>query len=141
MPDEAELSPRWRSLAAVPSRTHADTIRLLRRTGGYTDQLHHALRDGWDIEPEAISADYATMLADRAALDRSNQRITTRADLAQAPAAVRLARAKAQAKATRVDAHRELRLIRLAITNGRSVEHVSKRLAVLERKLWPDLPA
>lgn len=118
-----------------------DPVRLLGKTGGYTDQFAHALRSGNMLEPEAIPAAYAAVLADRAAVDRSHQRLTTRADLAKSPAAVRLARCKAQAKATRTDAHRELRLVRLAITNGRSVEHVASRLAALERKLWPDLPA
>jgi len=124
----------------VPPRG-PDPVRLLDKTGAYTSQFAHALRSGNVLEPEAV--DHATQerLSDRAAVDRSNQRLTTRADLAKSPAAVRLARCKAQAKATRTDVHRELRLVKLAITNGRKPEHVARRLACLEAKLWPDLPA
>ncbi|HWK25369.1 MAG TPA: hypothetical protein VNS09_02345 [Solirubrobacter sp.] len=122
-------------------RTHRDPVRLLGRTGSYTDRFAYALRSGAVLEPEAVDAATQARLSDRAATDRSNQRTLTRADLAKSPPAVRLARCKAQAKATKVDAHRELRMVRLAIDGGRSAEHIARRLACLERRLWPNLPA
>jgi hypothetical protein len=100
-----------------------------------------ALRDGLQVEPEAVDRATLALLAERAAAERSQRRIATRADLAQATPSVRLARCKAQARASRVDVHRELRMVRLAIEGGRSAEHIARRLACLERRLWPDLPA
>jgi hypothetical protein len=125
----------------VPPRPHADEIRLLGRFGGFTDRFAYALRSGAVIEPEVISAEFERTLAARAANDRAAARALTRADLAAASAGVRLARCKAMARAKKVDVHRELRLIRLAVEGGRKPEHIAKRLAVLERRLWPDLPA
>ena len=128
------------TIAAVP-RTRHDRPLFLSRGGAYTTDPARALRDGQRIEVEAVDLATLARLADRAALNRRNQRITTRADLARAPLAVRLARCKAMAKTTGVDVHNQLRLARLALEGGRSVEHVSRRVAAIEARSWPDLPA
>jgi len=52
----------------------------------------------------------------------------------------RIRTAIATARHLRVDIHRELRLVRLAIQGGRSEAAISRRVDVIERKLWPDLP-
>jgi hypothetical protein len=53
------------------------------------------------------------------------------------PISVRLDRIRAQARHLGVDVHPELRLVKLAIENGRSEAHIERRVAVVEAKLWP----
>jgi hypothetical protein len=127
----------------VPVRARRDEIRLPRAgaRAGYTTRVEAALRSGWELEPEAISAEYERTLAARAARDRSTARLLRRAYLAAAPLDVRLRRIQAQARALKVDVHAQLRLARLAVEGGRPRAHIERRLATLEARLWPNLPA
>jgi hypothetical protein len=136
-----EPSPAGVGSWRVLPRTRADTPLYLSRGGGLTTFRARALRDGFAIEPEAVNRATLERLAERAASNRAAARALTRTDLAAASVSVRLARCQAQARATKVDAHTQLRLVRLAIENRRSASHIAGRLAALERRLWPDLPA
>jgi hypothetical protein len=113
-----------------------DEVRLLGKTGGYTDNPVRALdRD----EPEAVSrADQARITAEAVASWPHMNALHEGARTSQ-PLDRRLARCVAQAKHLRVDVHGELRLVRLALQGGRSRAHVERRLEVLEERLWPNM--
>ncbi|WP_205697479.1 hypothetical protein [Conexibacter sp. SYSU D00693] len=112
---------------------------FLGRTGGLTRNPARAMRTNGLVEPEPVVGADLERFAFNANRDRVAARQLTLATLAAAPVDVRLARCRAQAKATKVDCHAQLRLVRLAIANGRSAEHVGRRLDAVERALWPDL--
>jgi hypothetical protein len=127
------------TIPAVPTRR--DPIRMLNRTGsGYTNNASRALRSGPYVEPEAVPADYQEQLTARAHRQQAQARTLTRADLANQPLHIRIANCQAQAKALKLDVWPEVRLIRLALVNGRSLAHVARRIDALERKVLPDLP-
>lgn len=113
-----------------------DNVRLLGKTGGYTDKPSRAMDPA---EPEAVRPDEQDRISAAAVADWPHlDALHTGARTAQ-PLAVRVARCKAQARHVGVDVHGELRLIRLGIQGGRSRAHVERRLTVLEERLWPGM--
>lgn len=110
-----------------------DAIRLLGRTGSYTDDPARALRE----EPEAVDRETQRRITLEAARSWPHLSALHEADRRSGSLSTRLARAQAQAKHLRVDVHSELRLVRLAIESGRSYAHVERRLSVVEERLWP----
>lgn len=112
---------------------------FLGRSGGLTRNPAQAMRTDRRIEPEPVVGEDLERFAQAARRDQAVARELTLAALAAAPLDSRIARCRAQAKALSVDVHGELRLVRLAVRNGRSRDHVSRRLAVLEARLWPHL--
>ncbi len=110
-----------------------DQVRLLGRTGGYTDEPERALRE----EPEAVDRETQRRITAAAAESWPHLSALHEATRRIDPLSTRLARAQAQAKHLRVDVHNELRLVRLAIESGRSYAHVERRLSVVEERLWP----
>lgn len=112
----------------------SDEVRLLGKTGGYTDKPSHALdRD----EPEAVSrADQARITAEAAASWPHLNALHAGQRTAQ-PLDRRIARCKAQARHIGVDVRQELRLIGLTLGSGRSRATVERRVEVLEQRLWP----
>ena len=117
-----------------------DPVRLLGRSGGTTSNPARALRDGALVEPEAVPADVQDRYSNAAHRAQAQQRTLTRAALADAPLHVRIARCEARAKDLRIDVHQAVRLARLAVLNGRSLAHVSRRVEAIERLCFPDLP-
>ena len=111
-----------------------DEVRLLGRKGGYTKDPARALPD----EPEAVSRTDQERITLQAARTWPHLTALNQGARAAAPLHVRLQRAKAQARALRVDVHAELRLVRLALEGGRSYAHVERRLVALEARVWPD---
>lgn len=111
-----------------------DEVRLLGKTGGYTDRPSRAMNPD---EPEAVSRDEQARITLAAAKAWPHLDVLQRGARASAPLSVRLARATAQAKSLRLDVHKELRLARLAIEGGRSYAHVERRVEVLEQRVWP----
>jgi hypothetical protein len=110
-----------------------DEIRLLGRTGSYTDDPARALPD----EPEAVDrASQARITLDAA---RSWPHLTALHEGVRAADSFdrRLRRCVAQAKHLGVDVHQPLRLARLAIEGGRSRAAVERRIEVIEARLWP----
>lgn len=111
-----------------------DQVRLLGKTGGYTDNPARAFdRD----EPEAVSRSDQARITKEAALSWPHLSALQEGARASQPLDRRLAACKAQARNLRVDVHGELRLVRLALEGGRSRAHVERRLEVLEERLWP----
>lgn len=110
-----------------------DSVRLLGKTGGYTAEPSHALRE----EPEAVDRETQRRITLAAAESWPHLNALQQAERASAPLHRRIARAKAQARHAGVNVHNELRLVRLAIEGGRSYAHVDRRLSVVEERLWP----
>jgi len=121
----------------VPRR---DEVRLLSRGGTYTDDPGRALRDGALVEPEAVDAATQDRYSNAAHREQEQTRTLTRAALADAPLHVRIARCEAHAKAMKIDVHQPVRLLRLAVLNGRSTAHVSRRIDALEARVFGPLP-
>jgi hypothetical protein len=126
----------------VPGRH--DPVRLLNKSGttggrgnGYTDRLGRAMDAH---EPEAVSREHQDALSDRAHRNAAQARQEQRLAMSGNRLDARIATAIATARHRRVDIHPELRLVRLAIQGGRSEAAISRRVDVIERKLWPDLP-
>lgn len=111
-----------------------DTVRLLGKTGGYTDKPSRAMDPA---EPEAVApSDLAKITAASAASWPHLNALQVGARAA-APISTRIERCRQQARHLGVDVHGELRLIRLTIANGRSAASVERRVEVLENRLWP----
>lgn len=110
-----------------------DEVRLLGRTGSYTDDPARAMRD----EPEAVDRETQRRITLAAAQSWPHLSALHEADRRSDSLSRRVARCKAQARHLRVDVHSELRLVRLAIESGRSYAHVERRLSVVEERLWP----
>jgi len=119
-------------------RRHDEPL-FLGRSGGLTSNPAQAMRTSRQIEPEPVVGEDLERFAQAARRDQVAARELTLATFAQDPPALRIARCKAQARALKVDCHGELRLVRLALSGGRSQAHVSRRLAVLEARLFPHL--
>jgi hypothetical protein len=112
-----------------------DEVRLLGRSGGYTDDPARAV-DPRD-EPEAVDRETQARITLAAAeswpqLTALHEGVRAEASLDQ-----RIARCKRQAKHIGVDVHQPLRLARLAIEGGRSYAHVERRIEAVETLLWP----
>lgn len=128
----AQSYPPDRSL---PSPAMRDQVRLLGKTGGYTDKPSRAMSQE---EPEAVSREEQARLTLQAARSWPHLNALQTGLRASAPLGERLRRATAQAKSLRLDVHKELRLAKLAIEGGRSHAHVERRIEVLEQRVWPD---
>lgn len=112
-----------------------DSVRLLAKTGGYTDRPSKAMDPS---EPEAVAAEDQRRITEEAARSWPHLNALQRGERTAAPLDRRIARCKAQAKHLGVDVHGELRLVRLAVAGGRSQAHVERRIEVLEARLWPE---
>lgn len=112
-----------------------DEVRLLAKTGGYTDKPSRAMSPD---EPEAVSREEQARITLAAAQQWPHLNALHEATRAADPLSVRLARAKAQAKSLRLDVHKQVRLVRLAIEGGRSAAHVERRVEALEARVWPE---
>lgn len=88
-------------------------------------------------EPEAVPKEDQQRITLEAARNWPHLDALQRGARASEGLDTRLRRATAQAKHLRVDVHKELRLVRLAIEGGRSHAHVERRIEVLESRLWP----
>jgi len=112
-----------------------DEVRLLGRSGGYTDDPKRAVDPR--EEPEAVDRETQRRISLDAA--RSWPHLTALHEGARAADSLdrRLARCRAQAKHLGVDIHQPLRLARLAIEGGRSYAHVERRIEAVETLLWP----
>lgn len=112
-----------------------DEIRLLGKTGGYTDRPSRAMdRD----EPEAVDRATQKHITAEAAKSWPQMNALQHGTRAAAPLDRRVERCRSQARHLGVDVHGELRLVRLAIAGGRPLEHVERRIEVLEQRLWPE---
>lgn len=112
----------------------SDEVRLLGKTGGYTDKPSRALDTA---EPEAVSRDYQRQLSREAAESWPQLDALHTAERSAKPLDRRVADCKQQAKHLGVDVHQELRLIKLTLRSGRPREHVERRVEALEHRLWP----
>lgn len=111
-------------------------VRLLGKTGGYTDNPARAM----DLdEPEAVDAEAQRRITAEAVANWPGLNALQAGERQAAPLDRRIERCRAQAKHLRVDVHGELRLVRLAISGGRSRAHVERRVEALESRLWPSL--
>jgi hypothetical protein len=111
-----------------------DEVRLLGKTGGYTDKPSHALdRD----EPEAVSRQEQARITAEAVASWPHLHALHEGERSALPLDRRIAQCKAQARNLGVDVHSELRLIRLTMSSGRSRATVEHRVQVLEQRLWP----
>lgn len=115
-----------------------DKVRLLGRTGGYTDKATKALSSGAEPEPEAVDADTQKRISLAAARNWPHLNALQRGAREAKPLHVRLRNAKAQAKSLRIDVHRPVQLIEYAIRGGRSHAHVEQRIKALEATVFPD---
>jgi hypothetical protein len=111
-----------------------DEVRLLGKRGGYTDDPAKAMDRA---EPEAVSREDQRRITAAAARDWPHLNVLHTAVREADTLDNRLRRARAEAKSQRLDVHRELRLVRLAIEGGRSRGHVEQRIAALENRVWP----
>jgi hypothetical protein len=121
-------------LPGLPSAYVADEVRLLGKTGGYTDKPSRALDPQ---EPEAVSREDQRRITADAARSWPHLSALHTAERSSLPLDRRIAQCKAQARHLGVDVHNELRLIKLTVSNGRSRAAVEHRVSVLERRLWP----
>lgn len=112
-----------------------DEVRLLGKTGGYTDKPSRAMSPD---EPEAVSREEQAWISLAAARSWPHLNALQTAERESKPLSTRLASARAQAKSLRLDVHREIRLVRLAIESGRSYAHVERRVEALEARVWPE---
>lgn len=106
---------------------------MLAKNGGYTDKPSRAMDPA---EPEAVPAEDQARISRQAAASWPHLTALHEATRASQPLDQRLSKCRAQAKHLGVDAHRELRLVKLAISSGRPREHVEQRIAALEGKLF-----
>jgi hypothetical protein len=113
-----------------------DEIRLLGRSGGYTKDPKRAVDPR--EEPEAVSKQDQARITAAAVRNWPHMNALQTATRASRPLGERLARCKRQARHIGADVHGELRLVRLALENGRSAAHVERRIEVLESRLWPE---
>lgn len=112
----------------------SDPIRLLGKTGGYTDKPSRAM----DVtEPEAVRPEDQARISEAAAQSWPHLNALHEGVRAERPFGERIARCKAQARHIGVDVHGELRLLRLTLNSGRSRASIERRLEVLEGRLWP----
>lgn len=111
-----------------------EEVRLLAKRGGYTDKPWRAMDPS---EPEAVSKEEQERITLDAARNWPHLNALQRGARAADSLDTRLRKARAQAKHLRVDVHRELRLVRLAIASGRSYAHVERRIEALENRVWP----
>lgn len=127
----------------MPRRSQRDEVRLLGRTGGYTNKPSHALfSTDVGVEPEAVPAHYQRMLTNTAHRDQAQAREVQRAERAATNGwSRRIALAKAQAKLTGVSIDRELRLLACVMKARRSDHAVEDRIRALEKRVWPELPS
>ena len=88
-------------------------------------------------EPEAIDPAALSEMVAKSAASWPGLRALQRGERSQKPLARRIADVKAQARATGVDVHPQMRLVKLAMENGRPIEHVERRLEAVENRLWP----
>jgi hypothetical protein len=107
--------------------------RLLGRSGGYTAEPRRALAG----EPEAVDAESQRKITLAAALSWPHLDALHGAERESASPSVRLRRAEAQARASRIDVRPQLRLARLAIEQGRSSGQVERRLSAVEARVFP----
>jgi hypothetical protein len=112
-----------------------DEVRLLGKTGGYTDKPSRAMSQE---EPEAVSREEQAWQTLQAARDWPHLNALSSATRAAKPLDVRIKDARSQARLVKTDVHKELRLCRLAIEGGRSYEHVERRVEALEARVWPE---
>lgn len=112
-----------------------DEVRLLAKGGGYTDNPARAL----DVreEPEAVDREAQRRITAQAVAEWPHLNALQTGAREAVPLDRRIARCVAQAKHLRVDVHRELRLVRLAVGSGRPQAHVERRVEALESRLWP----
>lgn len=111
-----------------------DRVRLLAKTNGYTDRIERAMdRD----EPEAVDPDSLAEITARSAATWPGIRALQSGERSARPLARRIQDVKAQARATGIDVHPQMRLVRLAMESGRPIEHVERRLRAVENRLWP----
>lgn len=115
-----------------------DELRLLGRTGGYTDKSTKAMRSGGELEPEAVDAETQRRITLAAAQNWPHLDALQRGERRAKPLHKRLEQAKAQAKHLRIDVHRPVQLIEFALKGGRSHAHVERRIEALEAKVFPD---
>ena len=111
-----------------------DEVRLLGKRGGYTDDPAKAMDRS---EPEAVSREDQKRITAEAARDWPHLNVLHTAVREADPIDARLRRARAEAKSQRLDVHREERLVKLAIQGGRSRQHIERRVAALENRVWP----
>lgn len=112
----------------------ADRVRLLGKTGGYTDKSYRAMDA---TEPEAVDAETQARISKEAKQSQSQREVLHVAERTVQPLDKRIALAKAQAKFLGLNVHQHVRLCRLAIEGGRSREAVERRVEALERAVWP----
>lgn len=111
-----------------------EEVRLLGKRGGYTEKPWKAMDPA---EPEAVSSEDQARITAEAARDWPHLNALHTAVRESNTLDDRLRRARAEAKSLRLDVHKELRLVRLAIEGGRSRGHVEQRIAALENRVWP----
>ena len=85
-----------------------------------------------------MSAEAQDRMSRRAAMDWPALDALQGAATASLTPARRIARAQAQAKAAGLDIDWQLRVVRLAMAQGRSERHVDRRLSAVEARLRPD---
>jgi hypothetical protein len=111
-----------------------DRVRLLGKTSGYTERTDRAMDP---VEPEAVDAETQRRISEDAARSWPGLRALQTGERASRPLHRRMENARAQARLSGVDVHPQLRLVKLAIENGRPIEHVERRMSAVEARLWP----
>jgi hypothetical protein len=119
----------------------SDEVRLLGKTGGYTEKPTHALRVTGEVEPEAVDRQTQRRITAEAVRDWPHMNALQTASRESRPLHQRIANVKAQAKHARIDVYQPMRLLENAVMAGRSHAHVERRVEVLESLVFPQRQA
>jgi hypothetical protein len=111
-----------------------DPVRLLGKTSGYTERRDRAMDAS---EPEAVDAESQRRISEAAREGWPHLNALQTASRESRPLSARIRRIQSQARHLGVDVHPELRRVRLAMEGGRSPEHIERRVAAVEARLWP----
>jgi len=109
-----------------------DEVRLLGRSGGYTDDPARAM----PREAEAVDKATQARITLESARSWPGLQALQRGERTQQPIARRVTRALAQAKLAGTDVHKEHRLVRLAMQAGRTEAHIERRVQALEARVF-----